>query len=297
MKRVHSPSSGAELERLRVKFGWDIDQHTELRDGIHVTHTQSNSKISFPEGIHHSLGDIEDVSPWYVYRNEVIFSLLQRFGLTNEAIWDVGAGTGCVCRYLIQKGMSCIAVEPTADGVERASRVAGLTTIQGRLEDLHLPEASLSCVGCFDVLEHLSEPSVLCQEIARVLKPGGVLLVTVPAFGWLWSSFDTETGHFARYTRRTMGETLAGLSLEMSWSSYFMSPYVIPVFFFRTLRTLLTPRESREQVIARSLHQIENTGGLFNALLLGLLRFELVLLSRTTIPIGSSLVCVLRKSD
>lgn len=94
----------------------------------------------------------------------------------------------------------------------------GIRTYVGTLESLNLPSNSLYAVGVFDVLEHLEKPKDLLAEVYRVLKPGGICLVTVPAHEWLFSNFDANIGHYRRYSRKNLLCSLDGAGFRTNYS-------------------------------------------------------------------------------
>ena len=86
-----------------------------------------------------------------------------------------------------------------------------------------VPSESYAFVYTVNVLEHISDLESHLKELHRVLKPGGVLFVFVPAFNILWTSLDDEVDHIRRFTRRTLGEFLSRSSFVCERDRYFDS--------------------------------------------------------------------------
>jgi len=196
-----------EFERLELR-GWPRHAHLVQRSGL--WHPIASSQApAYPDEARDALAAVEDASYWFRHRARAVERLARRARIEG-AIWDVGAGNGSIALYLQQRGFEVVAVEPGLSGARKTlSRGVG-TVIAGRLEDLALPTGSIGAIGVFDVLEHLGEPSLLLRELARVLAPGGALLVTVPAHPRLWSTADREAGHHRRYTRRSLDREVVG---------------------------------------------------------------------------------------
>lgn len=150
--------------------------------------------------------------------NETLVRLIARH-VPGEHVLDFGAGTGLFARRLAALGRRMSAVEP--DPALRAALGDGI--------DAH---ASLESVPleCFDgvytlnVLEHIENDAAVLRALALRLKPGGTLLVYVPAFPALFSAMDTRVGHFRRYRRAPLVALLRGLALEIVAARHVDSP-------------------------------------------------------------------------
>jgi len=108
------------------------------------------------------------------------------------------------------------------------------------------------------VIEHLEDPSPLLEECRRVLDPVGQLVVTVPAYSWLWSSADDLAGHWRRYTSASLAGELREAGYQVSTCTYRMASLVIPMFLARALPYRLGHR-SQLSIIKQQL--AVSTGG------------------------------------
>lgn len=100
------------------------------------------------------------------------------------SVLDIGAGSGGMAADLLAAGVDVIAIEPFREGA-RLVAALGVASVHGQLRDLSLPTSAVPAAGYFDVIEHIADPHPELSEALRVLEPGGLLLVTVPAFQWL----------------------------------------------------------------------------------------------------------------
>ena len=148
---------------------------------------------------------------WYRGRRRIIRAELERLPLPADAlVLDAGCGSGRTLagpRRLRQA--SGIELDEDAAEVAR-SRGHGEVRV-GRLEELPWPDASFDLITCLDVIEHTPDDRTALRELHRVCRPGGWLLVTVPAYPALWSLHDEANHHYRRYSRAALRSAAAAL--------------------------------------------------------------------------------------
>jgi SAM-dependent methyltransferase len=237
-----------EMTRLRGK-GWNLPDRGA--DGVFWFHDRPQVPISFPEAGLEMLG--EGTGFWFEHRGRAVASYLRHLGVSR--LWEVGAGNGAMARQLRPAVEEVVAVEPWPAGA-RATAALGFTSLCASLSDLRLPARQLQAVGMFDVLEHVVDAQSLLAEIARVLIPGGVLILTVPALGWLWGDFDDATGHQRRYTRRSLDNQLTRSGFTRLRSEYLFASLVLPAAVTRALPYRLGRKSAPEELIARTRSQL-----------------------------------------
>ena len=199
MGSVYSYLVNSEIESL-IDLGWsDIIENDR---GIFISRRIQPSEISFPhESYDPNRGNEESIGIWARWRARQILKAMKQN--SQNLIWEVGSGHGNVAIPLYLKNVAVIGIEPLLNGAIITSKL-GIRTYLGTLESMNFPSNSVSAIGIFDVLEHLEKPEVLMAEIYRVLKPGGILLISVPAHQWLFSDYDSAIGHFRRYSRKSL---------------------------------------------------------------------------------------------
>jgi SAM-dependent methyltransferase len=143
-----------------------------------------------------------------------------------DRVLDFGAGTGTFAIPLHRSGVSVIAIEPDAN---LRSRLTGFG-IDARPGIEAIASESLDLIYTFNVLEHIEDDAAVAGELARTLKPGGRLIVYVPAFAILWTAMDRKVGHFRRYRRPGLVALLAASGFRIV-----AADYVDSVGFFATL--------------------------------------------------------------
>ena len=165
------------------------------------------------------LAELEDTHWWYRERRRLLAKSIA--ALSPGRALDIGAAAGGNTRVLRSAGWQAVALEYGADGAAIASG-RGIPVIRADATRLPVGSGALDLVVAFDVLEHLADDSAAATEIRRVLRPGGIALIAVPADPRLWSAHDEAVGHVRRYTRPTLLALLqgAGLSIEdvRSWN-------------------------------------------------------------------------------
>jgi SAM-dependent methyltransferase len=147
---------------------------------------------------------------WYRGRRKIIRAELDRLALPGgSVVLDAGCGSGRTLDELVAYGeVHGVELDPEAAALAR-SRGQGEVQI-GRLEALPWDDATFDLITCLDVIEHTPDDRVTLRELRRVCKPGGWLLVTVPAYQALWSLHDEGNHHYRRYSR--VGLRLAALA-------------------------------------------------------------------------------------
>jgi SAM-dependent methyltransferase len=125
---------------------------------------------------------------------------------------DFGAGTGRFAARLAAHGVEVLCVEP-----DKALRAAlGRKALRSTADLAEVPSASIDAVYSLNVLEHIDDDAGALAELHRVLKPGGRLLLYVPAFMVLYSAMDRRVGHLRRYRKAPLADLVrrAGFSVE-----------------------------------------------------------------------------------
>jgi SAM-dependent methyltransferase len=192
---------------------------------------ESQESSAYSDEMWGSIDALVDDSWWYRTRNRIILQAISQSGHPCAA-WDLGCGSGVVAKFLIEHGVSTLGVEPSRQGAVLSSR-RGVTSFHASIGELRLPDDSLDLVTMFDVLEHIEKRDATLAEVFRVLKPGGRLVLTVPALSMLWSHLDG--GHFVRYSRTSLRKELERAGFVVKTTGYFFFLTVLPLIVLRVL--------------------------------------------------------------
>jgi len=185
---------------------------------------------------YHELYELEDRHWWFRGRREVIWALLRRAGLPpSPRILDAGCGTGRNLAEFAHLGPA-VGVDFSPEAVEFCRR-RGLAGVQvAPVEELPFEDGSFDLIFATDVIEHLDDDRRALAELRRVAAPGARLVVTVPAYMWLWSPHDVSMHHRRRYTARRLLTELGATDWSPLVRSYYYSamlPAVAAVRFAR----------------------------------------------------------------
>lgn len=253
----------------------------------------STTEISYPaEGL--DLLALEGGSAyWFDHRAAVVSQLLSEFGATR--LWEIGSGTGAMAIRLKGNLTDIVTVEPLMAGAV-ASASQGLTALCGTLEDLDLPDSCLDTIGVFDVLEHISAVKPLLAEIRRVLKPDGLVFVTVPAFQGLWGDEDDVAGHYRRYSKRSLNRELTAAGFTSLKLEYLYASLVAPAWLLRSLPYKFGRRSDPTDVLHRMEKQLFVTPRVDRSIR-RVLASERAISSKIPLPLGTSIAGAFRKSS
>jgi SAM-dependent methyltransferase len=171
---------------------------------------------------------VEDRHWWYRGRRRVLERTIARMRLPSPArILDAGCGSGRNMLELARYGeVSGIELSDTSVALARARGVGEV--VKGSVLEMPFEPGSFELAVCLDVIEHLQDDRAALRELRRVLAPGGALLVTVPAYQWLWSGHDEINHHHRRYNRRTLLEAAEEAGWSCTFATYFNS-LLLPV--------------------------------------------------------------------
>lgn len=234
--------------------------------------------------VYDRMAELDGAHWWYRARREILAALIARkIDLPDDArILEIGCGTGHNLQMLARFG--------TVDGIEidGAARAVASKRLGRAIGDAPLPsltgveDRKYDLVAILDVIEHVEEDVESLRNIARKLKPGGRILITVPAHQWMWSAHDVVNHHKRRYTKRSLKIALSEAGLRIHLVTYFNS-LLFPLAAAARLAGRVTGKEdSDDKLPPRPVNR------LFEALF-GLERHAI---GRLPFPPGVSLVAI-----
>jgi len=224
---------------------------------------------------------------WFLARRRILEELI--VGVVKPPkgarVLEVGCGTGHNLAMLGKFG------ELDASELDFAARTLSTKRLGREVKEAKLPDLSMfkrneyDLVALLDVLEHVPDDLGSLRAIHRRLKPGGALLLTVPANPWMWSAHDAAHHHFRRYTRKQLKELFLRSGLEIELLSYFNTLLYPPIAAARMAGKLLRRETSDDRLPAERV----------NATLERIFSLEAGVLGRVPMPFGVSLVAVVRR--
>lgn len=190
------------------------------------------------------LSDIEDGHFWFTTRNEMIAWLVRRYAARAGRALEIGCGTGYVL-FALRGALPSARLsgsELHSLGLVHARRRHGEAVELFQMDARHsgLSDA-LDLVGAFDVLEHIADDQRVLNEIHRMLRPGGILIATVPQHPWLWSAADEIAHHQRRYKVGELARKARDAGFTIRYQSSFAS-VTLPFMAASRLRSRLSKR-------------------------------------------------------
>ncbi|MGC8669261.1 MAG: class I SAM-dependent methyltransferase [Chthonomonadales bacterium] len=226
---------------------------------------------------------LEDTYWWFVGRHNLVLTLLRNAYPAHGrlAILDVGCGTGAMSQKLASFGTVVSAdFSPLALAF---SRRRGITRLVAS-DAVRLPfrDACFDVVIAMDLLEHVEDDQAALCEIRRVLKPGGKLISTVPAYQSLWSGHDVALMHFRRYVAAGLRQRVTAAHLRIERLSYAMT-LLFPIVWI--VRKLWPGRNNPKASLIP-------VPGFINRMLVSLLAGENRIIKYVDLPWGVTVLCV-----
>ncbi len=238
---------------------------------------------------------------WHVGKRAIFYSLLRRYlprqavGRTRMAL-DLGCGAGLNLDHLAEYA------EPVGtDFSEEALRFC-LARGHKRLckadaAELPFHDNQFDIITALDVIEHLDDDYTALVELKRTLRPGGLLIISVPAYPALWSYWDDILGHRRRYTVKAMREVVTRSGLVVRKVSYSNTLILPPTVAVRALKSLRQQAAEKSGEGSDPETDFMPVPGWLNRALTAYYLWEARVLRRRNFPFGLSVVCVAQRRD
>lgn len=230
---------------------------------------------------------------WYRNRRMLIADILHHYHVPQGVhIADVGCGTGLLIKDLSVLGYkNIVGFDNSPIAVEFCKKrdISGI--FLSGVERISATSASFDVVLLLDVLEHVRDEDLAISEIRRILKPDGILIVTVPAFKFLWGINDILSQHHRRYTLTALRKLfLRNDEFVALHATYFNAFLFLPTVLFR-LAAHIFPISEKDEVNLRM-----NKNSLMNAFFYTIFACERKLLRFISFPFGTSCLLILKNS-
>jgi len=244
---------------------------------------------------------------WHVHRRTVILDQLRKFISPDpdKRLIEIGCGIGTVATHLNAHGYCVDYADVHGTGLkiaaERAHEKLGAAADQRRFLRMDvargLPLNIWSGIMLFDVLEHIQDDVGTLENIHTALAPhpNSFVVLTVPAFQFLWSPWDDVEKHKRRYTLEQLTSVLGQTGFDVVQSTYFFGPLFFAALGMKTVRSLknIISRGAKAQGIG-DLTESKNIE-MLNTIMLGVLSSERRWLERSTLPVGTSIFVIAKR--
>ncbi|HVT30279.1 MAG TPA: class I SAM-dependent methyltransferase [Lacipirellulaceae bacterium] len=243
--------------------------------------------------LYDELHRVEQTHWWFQARRHIVWSLVRRYvsGIPNRRlrVCELGCGTGGNLVALAER-YDVVGVECSPQALAYARHTLGDRVRYGRLpHEIGLPPENFDVVLMTDVLEHIEDDAASAIAALKLLRPGGVLVATVPAYQWLYAPRDAHHHHVRRYGKRQFRSLWRRPDAQMLLLSHY--------------NMLLFPPAAAVRILNKWLPQRDAPGDLsvppqfVNGVLARMMRCEKHLLGRLPLPLGLSLIAAIQKID
>jgi ubiquinone/menaquinone biosynthesis C-methylase UbiE len=239
-----------------------------------------NYKDTFNPSAFERLKKAEENHFWFQIRRKWIFDRIMKFIFPPAKILEVGCGTGNVSSFLAQKGYIVTGCELYSEAINMSW--PGFLKVQGDANNLPFKDTSFDIVGLFDMIEHFQDDTTPLKEAIRVLKKGGIIVVTVPAREELWSYRDERALHKRRYTKERLKIAFSKANIKPVLTEYMFMSLYMPMKYLRG-----KSKKNNNQF---------KINKLVNPLLKGIFNIERLISKGLPLPIGTSLIVVAQKN-
>lgn len=207
----------------------------------------------------------------------------------SRRLLDVGCGTGTMLIHLKRYGCT-YGVDMDHEAVGFCKERDLHTVAQATAENLPFEDGAFDLVTFLDVLEHIPDQDSALAEARRIIRPGGFLMVAVPAYRFLWGAQDEVSQHQRRYTARQLKERITAAGLEVRRLTYFNTVLFPPIAAIRLFRRAVPQARSTDSDFNFP------APGPLNAVLGAVFGSESAIVARANMPFGVSILCLAEKA-
>jgi len=245
------------------------------------------------DDLYEVMATIEDKFWWFVAKRRIIKSMIDRYGPNLDrhsqdpkpAMLDIGCGTGGLLRDMAAE-YELLGLD-SAEAARKACNERGFEAKSCWLpDDLPADQSAFDVCVMSDVLEHVEKDAESVQAAAKRLKPGGIMVCTVPAHMWLWTKRDEAHHHFRRYSKKQYQAIFADAGLEPVVVSWYMS-HLMPIMILQRIAVKIFGDKGSDDLTVPA--------SPINAALRMLFASERSWIGRFPMPFGASLISVHRR--
>jgi len=236
--------------------------------------------------------ELEEEYWWFAGSRKIFIRLMDKYFSADRGkkILDIGCGTGIMAGYLEKYGRFYgMDYSRLAVNFCKQRGIKNLVVSSG--ENCCFKNETFDYITALGVIEHIENDKRLLEEIQRMLKPGGLAILSTSAFDFLWSEHDAANRHFRRYTISKLKNLAASSRLSILYESYFNFFLFVPI----TVVILLKRLAGNKVTSGSDERLLPNVPYFINWMLKSLLILESWIIERFALFVGVSIVIVLKK--
>ena len=232
---------------------------------------------------------------WFTARARIVRRVLETYGHleAGDTVLDVGCGAGGFMRALADR-YNVVGIDTSPLAVEYTRKRGIDHVFEMRVEDFPKRDFDVRAAVLLDVIEHIEDDVSVLRATREIVRPGGVVVVTVPAYMWLWSAHDVLNHHKRRYTAASLRKSLAAAGLSPMKLTYF-NTFLFPLAAARRVIDAdekSDPQRGRTAGVSCAAYDIASP--IVNGVLGAIFAAERHILPLADLPFGVSLLAVAR---
>lgn len=237
--------------------------------------------------LYNDLFNLEDKHWWHISKRRIVTTFIGIYAKSNNLkILDIGCGTGKNLDQFKEFG-EIYGLDNSKDALTFCKKRGLNNLMLGKAEKTPYKNASFDIVTILDVLEHTDDTKTI-KEINRILKKGGILIATVPAFNWLWSRWDEILHHQRRYTLSSLTKLLTSFKFHILKESYMYAFLLLPVLIIRIIKSFFLKQNYSSD--------FKFSFPFLNTFLKQLATVESFFIKKSHLPFGLSIIIVAEKN-
>ncbi|MEO5931417.1 MAG: class I SAM-dependent methyltransferase [Candidatus Kapaibacterium sp.] len=237
------------------------------------------------ESLYHLHYKQEESHWWFAARSEIVRRIIERYGNLNkgDTILDIGCGTGAIMKEL-SKSYNMVGIDMSPLAVEY-SKKRGLTNVfQMSAQEFPKEKFNVKAVLLLDVIEHIDDDVDVLKTARDIVGKDGRVIITVPAYQWMWSAHDVANHHKRRYNSATLRASLAAAGLQPIKMTY----YNTLLFPLAALKKLV----DRNKDVKGASDAVDQPSALVNSIFKTIFASEKSIVPSINLPYGVSLLTV-----
>ncbi|MDP3792318.1 MAG: class I SAM-dependent methyltransferase [bacterium] len=223
-------------------------------------------------------------------RRNLIYSIFEEYNVGRGVkILDYGCGSGFIVGQLQARGYDAYGTDISREAIEYGAS-QGIKNLYSTNEiKVDFPDESFDLILAMDVVEHIKEDELVIKELERLLKPNGRLIITVPAYQWMWGVQDEVSHHFRRYTMRSIIKLVSNSSNLLVLRKTYFNTFLFPAVALVRLVSKWFNLRHRES-------DFDLSDNFLNPVLYFIFNTEIKILKWINYPFGISILLTLEKN-
>ncbi len=236
--------------------------------------------------LHKQYQTVFDSHWWFKVRARLLSDILHKYSKKGSSVLDFGCNYGNTVRLLQSSGYNASGVDVSREAIEYGREI-GITNIflDGEKQ---FDKNSFDVAIALDVFEHIEDDKKSFEYLSSLVKPGGIIVIMVPAYMFLWTFHDEVAQHFRRYTKKRLKEMIGDNNqfeyLKLSYFNTFLFPFITIVRIMTKVFNI-NSRKSDFDINNKTL----------NSIFFFIFDMERRFLKYTNFPFGVSVLAVIRK--